>query len=101
MSSIYDSELKSEVESMITIAEEKFKKDLDGCSFKYGTILYKMSDWIGCNSDLANYIEEWFKEKYKTVWEEIDNHMLCFNFKVVLEILDICELDNIMREIIE
>lgn len=102
MSKLYESELKNEVEAMITIAEDKYKKELDGCSFKYGTILMKMSNWIGYNSDLSDYIEEWFKNKYYDVYEAINNHVcLCYSHKTVIELLDISELDNLMREILE
>ena len=63
-------------------------------------IVYKMKDWIGNNSPLADYLEEYFKEKYYNVYQEIDNRHLCFNYVVVIELLDISDLDNIIRDII-
>lgn len=94
-------ELEEEVHRMIEIAEKAYEKELDGCSFKYGTIVYKMKDWIGNNSPLADYLEEYFKEKYYNVYQEIDNRHLCFNYVVVIELLDISDLDNIIRDIID
>lgn len=94
-------ELKEEVHRMIEIAENAYEKELDGCSFKYGTIVYKMKDWIGNNSSLADYLEEYFKEKYYNVYQEIDSRHLCFNYVVVIELLDISDLDNIIRDIID
>lgn len=94
-------ELKEEVHRMIEIAEKAYEKELDGCSFKYGTIVYKMKDWIGNNSSLADYLEEYFKEKYYNVYQEIDSRHLCFNYVVVIELLDISDLDNIIRDIID
>ena len=94
-------ELEEEVYRMIEIAEKAHEKELDGCSFKYGTIVYKMKDWIGNNSPLADYLEEYFKEKYYNVYQEIDNRHLCFNYVVVIELLDISDLDNIIRDIID
>lgn len=93
-------ELKEEVRRMIEIAEKAHEKELDGCSFKYGTIIYKMKDWIGNNSPLADYLEEYFKEKYYNVYQEIGNRHLCFNYAVVIELLDISDLDNVIRDII-
>lgn len=93
-------ELEDETNRMIDIAEQSYEKELDGCSFKYGTILMKMSSWIGSNSCLADYLEDWFKEHYYDVWLKIDEHHLCFNHLVVIELLDISELDNIIRYII-
>lgn len=93
-------ELEEEAYRMIEIAEKAYEKELDGCSFKYGTIVYKMKDWIGNNSPLADYLEEYFKEKYYNVYQEIDNRHLCFNYVVVIELLDISDLDNIIRDII-
>lgn len=86
---------------MISIAEKTYEKELDGCSYKYGTILCKMEDWIGYNSPLADYLEEYFKEKYYNVYQEIDSRHLCFNYVVVIELLDISDLDNIIRDIID
>ena len=93
-------ELEEETRRMIDIAEQTYEKQLDGCSFKYGTILSKMVNWIGNNSYLADYIEDWFKERYFDVWSEIDKHHLCYNYRTVIELLDISELDNIVRHII-
>lgn len=93
-------ELEDEVNRMIEIAEKEYEKELDGCSFKYGTIVYKMKDWIGNNSPLADYLEEYFKEKYYNVYQEIDKRHLCFNYSVVIELLDISVLDNIIRDIL-
>lgn len=93
-------ELEEETHRMFDIAEKSYEKELDGCSFKYGTIVYKMKDWIGNNSPLADYLEEYFKEKYYNVYQEIDNRHLCFNYVVVIELLDISDLDNIIRDII-
>lgn len=93
-------ELEDEVRRMVEIAEKAHEKELDGCSFKYGTIVYKMKDWIGNNSPLADYLEEYFKEKYYSIYQEIDNRHLCFNYAVVIELLDISDLDNIIRDII-
>ena len=93
-------ELEDEVHRMIKIAEKLYEKELDGCSFKYGTIVYKMKDWIGNNSPLADYLEEYFKEKYYNIYQEIDSRHLCFNYVVVIELLDISDLDNIIRDII-
>lgn len=93
-------ELEEEVHRMIEIAEKSYEKELDGCSFKYGTIVYRMKDWIGNNSPLADYLEEYFKEKYYNIYQEIDNRHLCFNYVVVIELLDISDLDNIIRDII-
>lgn len=94
-------ELEDEVNHMIEIAEKAYKKELDGCSFKYATIVYKMKDLIGNNSPLADYLEEYFKEKYYNVYQEIDKRHLCFNYTVVIELLDISVLDNIIRDIID
>lgn len=99
-SSIGWGKLEEETRRMIDIAEEIHEKELDGCSFKYGTILMKMVDWIGNNSYLADYLEDWFKEKYYDVWIEIDKRHLCYNYRTVIELLDISELDNIIRHII-
>lgn len=96
-----NSDLVDEVQQMISIAEKTYEKELDGCSFKYGTIVYKMKDWIGNNSPLADYLEEYFKEKYYNVYQEIDSRHLCFNYVVVIELLDISDLDNIIRDIID
>ena len=93
-------ELEEEVHRMVEIAEKSYSKSLDGCSFKYGTIVYKMKDWIGNNSPLADYLEEYFKEKYYSIYQEIDSRHLCFNYAVVIELLDISDLDNIIRDII-
>lgn len=93
-------ELEDEVHRMVEIAEKAYKKELDGCSFKYGTIVYKMKDWICNNSPLSDYLEEYFKEKYYNVYQEIDKRHLCFNYAVVIELLDISVLDNIIRDII-
>ena len=93
-------ELEEEVHRMVEIAEKSYSKELDGCSFKYGTIVYKMKDWIGNNSPLADYLEEYFKEKYYSIYQEIDSRHLCFNYAVVIELLDISDLDNIIRDII-
>lgn len=95
----YD-ELEEEVRRMIEIAEKSHEKELDCCSFKYGTIVYKMKDWIGNNSPLADYLEEYFKEKYYNIYQEIDSRHLCFNYVVVIELLDISDLDNVIRDII-
>lgn len=94
-------ELEEEARRMIDIAEKAYEKELDGCSFKYGTIVYKMKDWIGNNSPLADYLEEYFREKYYNVYQEIENRHLCFNYVVVIELLDISDLDNIIRDIID
>ena len=93
-------ELENEVNRMIEIAEKAYEKELDGCSFKFGTIVYKMKNWIGNNSPLADYLEEYFKEKYYNVYQEIDKRHLCFNHAVVIELLDISVLDNIIRDIL-
>lgn len=93
-------ELEDEVHRMVEIAEKSYEKELDGCSFKYGTITYKMKDWIGNNSPLADYLEDYFKEKYYNVYQEIDSRHLCFNYAVVIELLDISDLDNVIRDII-
>ena len=93
-------ELENEVNRMIEIAEKSYEKELDSCSFKYGTIVYKMKDLIGNNSPLADYLEEYFKEKYYNVYQEIDKRHLCFNYAVVIELLDISVLDNIIRDIL-
>ena len=44
---------------------------------------------------------EYFKEKYYNVYQEIDSRHLCFNYVVVIELLDISDLDNIIRDIID
>ena len=93
-------ELEDEVNRMIEIAEKAYEKELDSCSYYYGTIVYKMKDWIGNSSPLADYLEEYFKEKYYNVYQEIDKRHLCFNYAVVIELLDISVLDNIIRDII-
>lgn len=93
-------ELEDEVNRMIEIAEKEYEKELDGCSFKYGTIVYKMKNWIGNDSQLADYLEEYFKEKYYNVYQEIDKRHLCFNCAAVIELLDISVLDNIIRDIL-
>ena len=94
-------ELEEEVHRMVEIAEKLHEKELDGCSYKYATIVNKMKDWIGNNSPLADYLEECFKERYRNVYQEIDNSNLCFNYAVVIELLDISELDNIIHDIID
>ena len=99
--SIESVELEYEVNRMIKIAEKAYEKELDGCSFKFGTIVYKMKHWIGNNSPLADYLEEYFKEKYYSVYQEIDKRHLCFNYAVVIELLDISVLDNIIRDILQ
>lgn len=93
-------ELEEEVHRMVEIAEKLYEKELDGCSYKYATIVNKMKDWIGNNSPLADYLEECFKEKYRNVYQEIDSSNLCFNYSVVIELLDISELDDIIHDII-
>ena len=93
-------ELEEEVHRMVEIAEKLYEKEIDGCSYKYATIVNKMKDWIGNNSPLADYLEECFKERYRNVYQEIDNSNLCFNYAVVIELLDISELDDIIRDII-
>ena len=97
---IESAELEDEINCMIEIAEKEYEKYLDGCSFKYGTIVYKMKDRIGNNSLLANYLEDYFKERYYNVYQEIDKRHLCFNYAVVIELLDISVLDNIIRDIL-
>lgn len=92
--------LVDEVKRMISIAEKTYEKELDGCSYKYGTILCKMEDWIGYNSVTAEFLEEWFKDKYYFIWQEIENNNLCYNYKVIIELLDISTLDELMKEII-
>lgn len=93
-------ELEEEVHRMVEIAEKLYKKELDGCSFRYATIVNKMKDWIGNNSPLADYLEEYFEEKYLNVYQKIDSSNLCFNYAVVIELLDISELDDVIRDII-
>ena len=93
-------ELEKEVHQMIEIAEKAYEKELDSCSYYYGTIIYKMKDWIGNSSPLADYLEEYFKERYYNVYQEIDKRHLCFNYAVVIELLDISVLDNIIRDIL-
>ena len=93
-------ELEEEVHRMVEIAEKLYEKELDGCSYKYATIVNKMKDWIGNSSPLADYLEECFEERYRNVYQEIDNSNLCFNYAVVIELLDISELDDIIRDII-
>ena len=93
-------ELEEEVHRMVEIAEKLYEKELDGCSYKYATIVNKMKDWIGNNSPLADYLEECFKERYRNVYQEIDNSNLCFNYAVVIELLDISELDDVIHDII-
>ena len=93
-------ELENEVNRMIETAEKEYEKELDCCSFRYGTIVYKMKDRIGNNSLLADYLEEYFKEKYYNIYQEIDKRHLCFNYAVVIELLDISVLDNIIRDIL-
>lgn len=94
-------ELEEEVHRMVEIAEKLYEKEIDGCSYKYATIVNKMKDWIGNNSPLADYLEECFKERYRNVYQEIDNSNLCFNYAVVIELLDISELDDIIHDIID
>ena len=93
-------ELEEEVHRMVEIAEKLYEKEIDGCSYKYATIVNKMKDWIGNSSPLADYLEEYFEEKYRNVYQEIDNSNLCFNYAVVIELLDISELDDVIRDII-
>ena len=93
-------ELEEEVHRMVEIAEKLYEKEIDGCSYKYATIVNKMKDWIGNNSPLSDYLEECFEERYRNVYQEIDNSNLCFNYAVVIELLDISELDDIIRDII-
>ena len=93
-------ELEEEVHRMVEIAEKLYEKESDGCSYKYATIVNKMKDWIGNSSPLADYLEECFEERYRNVYQEIDNSNLCFNYAVVIELLDISELDDIIRDII-
>ena len=93
-------ELEDEVNRMIETAEKEYEKELECCSFRFGTIVYKMKDRIGNNSLLANHLEEYFKEKYYNVYQEIDKRHLCFNYAVVIELLDISVLDNIIRDIL-
>ena len=94
-------ELEEEVHRMVEIAEKLYEKELDGCSYKYATIVNKMKDWIGNSSPLADYLEEYFKDKYRSVYQEIDNSNLCFNYAVVIELLDISELDDAIHDIID
>lgn len=94
-------ELEEEVHRMVEIAEKLYEKELDGCSYKYATIVNKMKDWIGNSSLLADYLEEYFEEKYRNVYQEIDNSNLCFNYAVVIELLDISELDDAIHDIID
>lgn len=94
-------ELEEEIHRMVEIAEKLYEKELDGCSYKYATIVNKMKDWIGNSSPLADYLEEYFKEKYRNVYHEIDNSNLCFNYAVVIELLDISELDDAIHDIID
>lgn len=94
-------ELEEEVHRMVEIAEKLHEKELDGCSYKYATIVNKMKDWIGNSSPLADYLEEYFEEKYRNVYQEINNNNLCFNYAVVIELLDISELDDAIRDIID
>lgn len=93
-------ELEDEVNRMIETAEKEYEKELECCSFRFETIVYKMKDRIGNNSLLADYLEEYFKEKYYNVYQEIDKRHLCFNYSVVIELLDISVLDNIIRDIL-
>lgn len=93
-------ELEEEVHRMVEIAEKLYEKEIDGCSYKYATIVNKMKDWVGNSSPLADYLEECFEERYRNVYQEIDNSNLCFNYAVVIELLDISELDDIIRDII-
>ena len=93
-------ELEEEVHRMVEIAEKLYEKELDGCSYKYATIVNKMKDWIGNSSPLADYLEECFKERYRNVYQEIDSSNLCFNYAAVIELLDISELDDIIHDII-
>lgn len=93
-------ELEEEVHRMVEIAEKLYEKELDGCSYKYATIVNKMKDWIGNSSPLADYLEECFKERYRNAYQEIDSSNLCFNYAVVIELLDISELDDVIRDII-
>lgn len=99
--SIESTELEDEVHRMVEIAEKAYEKELDSCSYYYGTIVYKMKDWIGNSSPLADYLEEYFKEKHYNVYQEIDKRHLCFNYAVVIELLDISVLDNIIRDILQ
>lgn len=94
-------ELEEEVHRMVEIAEKLYEKELDGCSYKYATIVNKMKDWIGNSSPLADYLEECFKERYRNVYQEIDSNNLCFNYAVVIELLDISELDDAIHDIID
>lgn len=94
-------ELEEEVHRMVEIAEKLYEKELDGCSYKYATIVNKMKDWIGNISPLADYLEEYFEEKYRNVYQEINSNNLCFNYAVVIELLDISELDNAIHDIID
>ncbi len=93
-------ELENEVNRIIETAEKEYETELESCSFRFGTIIYKMKDWIGNSSPLADYLEEYFKEKYYNVYQEIDKRHLCFNYAVVIELLDISVLDNIIRDIL-
>ena len=93
-------ELEEEVHRMVEIEEKLYEKELDGCSYRYATIINKMEDWIGNNSPIADYLEEYFVEKYRNVYQEIDSSNLCFNYAVVIELLDVSELDDVIRDII-
>ena len=93
-------ELEEEVHRMVEIAEKLYEKEIDVFSYKYATIVNIMKDWIGNSSPLADYLEECFEERYRNVYQEIDNSNLCFNYAVVIELLDISELDDIIRDII-
>ena len=93
-------ELEEEVHRMVQIAVKLYEKEIDACSYKYATMVNKMKDRIGNNSLLANHLEEYFKEKYYNVYQEIDKRHLCFNYAVVIELLDISVLDNIIRDIL-
>lgn len=94
-------ELEEEIHRMVEIAEKLYEKELDGCSYKYATIVNKMKDWIGNSSPLADYLEQYFEEKYRNVYQEINNNNLCFNYAVVIELLDISELDDAIHDIID
>ena len=94
-------ELKENYELMVKYAQEKYPKEMDGCSFLYGTAANKMIDWIGNSGPIAFDLEEYFENVYPTIVQAIRDHWLCFNVRVVIELLDIAELDKHIRDVLD
>ena len=84
------------------LIDRGFKELLDDIEKgKINLVIVKDLSRFGRNSaQVAYYLEEYFVEKYRNVYQEIDSSNLCFNYAVVIELLDVSELDDVIRDII-